>query len=148
MPRAHYINVHAPPGGHRDKWLRAICDQLELGHAHRDRLVAIDAALAAMVAGLTENMKEEEMYITVEFSEAALFGNVDPEEEGINVDTSVANFADAVVNHLYDAYPKAEIKVERSINDRVLVDIENEDEVPAIEAIIDTVWNGDDWMVS
>jgi len=149
MARPNYVNVYVPPDGHREKWLQAVCDRLGLDHEHRDYLVAIDAALAAMVAALTERKGEDRMEITVEFSEAALFGTVDPEEEGIDAAASVANFADALINHLYDAYPDAETEVTTSINDRVMVDgMEDHEEMPWIEDIIDKVFQGDDWITA
>jgi len=88
------------------------------------------------------------MHIKVEFSEDSLFGGYSPENEGYDVAASVAQFAESLENHLYDEYPKAEVEVVTSINDRVLVDgFGDHDEVPWIDQIIEKVFNGDDWAV-
>ena len=60
MPRPNYVNYSVPPGGHRETWLQAVCDGLGLEYEHRDYLVAIDTALAAMVAGVTNQTKGED----------------------------------------------------------------------------------------
>lgn len=86
------------------------------------------------------------MKITVEFSEAALFGSTDTDD--YDVEGSIAQFAESLENHIYDAYPKAEIKITKGINDRVRIDgSDDHEEAPWVNQIIDRVFNGDDWAV-
>ncbi len=85
------------------------------------------------------------MNIKVEFSTDGLFGNADTDE--IDVPTSISQFTDALVNHLYAEYPKAEIEVKQGISDFQEVDGQRDhEEVPWVEQIIEKVWTGDDWL--
>jgi len=86
--------------------------------------------------------------IKVEFSESSLWGSVVAEDDGYDEMASEKQFAESLENHLTEQYPGVRIIVENSINDRVRVDGRTDrDEVQFVEKIIDTVWNGDDWMV-
>lgn len=90
-------------------------------------------------------MKTEKLHIDVQFSEASLWGCTDPEE--YDQVTSEANYMDSLINHIYDAYPDAGVTVQKTINDWVRVGgLADHPETEAIEAIIDTVWNGDSWL--
>lgn len=83
--------------------------------------------------------------ILVEFSSDSLWGNTDPDE--YDASQSEANFAAAVVNHLYNRYPDAEIEVKHGSNDCILVDgMTDHEETPWIEQIVEQVYNGDDWL--
>jgi len=78
------------------------------------------------------------MHIRVQFSQESLFGNNEPRPH---------HFAEALENHLYDEYPGAEIEILEGLAERVSVDgMTDHGEVPWINAIIERVWNGDDWL--
>ena len=82
------------------------------------------------------------MQITIEFSEDALLGNIDPEEMNLDVPASIDSYRENLVNHLYAEYPDAEIEVTKSIHDRIQIDgMTDHDEVPWIEQIVEKVWN-------
>lgn len=62
--------------------------------------------------------------------------------------SALVRFTEALEAWLIHDYPKADITVKQSINDRVMVDgMTDHDEVPRIEQVIDKVWNGDEWLV-
>lgn len=89
--------------------------------------------------------KENQMHIKVEWSTDAIWGSTDPQE--YDWQQSEANFADSLENHLYDAYPTADIQIIKGINDRIQVNGRtDDDEVPWIEQIVSKVWNGDSWL--
>ena len=88
-----------------------------------------------------------QMRITVEFSEAATFGAVDPQGEGIDGEASLRSFRNALESHLCDRYPEAKITVASGITDRVMVDGRGDhNEVPWVENIVGQVWNDVDWL--
>jgi len=58
MSRPGYLNYKIT--GKREAWLVPLCERLNLEPNHFNYAVAIDAALAAMVAGLTENQTKGE----------------------------------------------------------------------------------------
>ena len=85
------------------------------------------------------------MRIKVEFSEDSTMGYTDTDK--IDVSASLIRFAEALTNSLHVAYPKAEIEVAQSINDRVQVDGRTDhDEAPWVSEIVGKVWNGDGWL--
>lgn len=68
--------------------------------------------------------------------------------ETIDIEASLIKFAEALENHLYAAYPMAEIEIVKSINDRVRVNGDTDHaEVPWVSEIVGKVWNGDDWLI-
>jgi len=146
MSRPGYVNYYVQEGEPRQVMLDELCKRLGLGTEHRDRVAALDAAVGiALMRGKGKKMK-----ITVEFSEDSLFGNLDPEAEGYDVPTSVQQFAESLVNHIYHDYPDAEIEVNASINDRVVVDGPDwpypDTVVEDIENLVEIVFNGDSWL--
>ena len=125
---------------------------------------AVRAGLALLEEQLTpqerhaalmrEARKENEMNntvgrIEVEFSEGSLFGGMAQQDiDEWDVKASVDQFAESLMNHLYDEYPDAEIVVNASINDRILVnDWRDHEEIPWIQNIVEKVFSGDSWMV-
>jgi len=94
-------------------------------------------------------MSKQKLTIEVQWSEDSLWGYTDPDE--YNQAQSEANWEESLVNHLYDAYPNAEIHVVKGINDRVMVDDGSgggDDEEPWVDNIVSKVWNGWDWLVA
>jgi len=91
-------------------------------------------------------MPEGKMRIEVQYSTDSLFGVTDPDE--YDERASIAQFGEALTNHLYEAYPEAEITVSHGIGDSVKVDGQQDhEETPWVEDVIARVWNGDDWLV-
>ena len=91
-------------------------------------------------------MSKEKMRIEVQYSTDGLFGSTDPAE--YDEQASIAQFGEALTNHLYEAYPNAEITVTASIIDSVRVNGRaDRDEAELIVPIVEKVWNGDDWLV-
>jgi len=89
----------------------------------------------------------EKMHIKIEWSSSSLWGSTDPEE--YDWEQSEENYEQAVLNHLHDEYPDAEIEIVHGISDRVQVDgQEDHDEVPWIDQVLERVYNGDDWLVA
>ena len=88
------------------------------------------------------------MEITVEFSDSALWGQTDPDEEGYGAEASARKFSRDLLAALAREYPKAEILVKGGINDRHMVD-DREDTAEAenVGEIINEVWESWEWMV-
>lgn len=88
--------------------------------------------------------------IRVRFDEEGLFGADQDaiEAEGTDIAASKARYGEAVTNHLYDAYPAAELDVAEGYPTIEVNGLTDHDEVPWIEQIVERVWNGDDWLVA
>ena len=113
-----------------------------------DELTPDERCAVLLMAALDKMTEEERMHIKYEFSSASLWGDVDPDEEGYDAAASEALFAEEMENHLADAYPDAEIEVIQGISDRIRVDgMEDHDEIPWIEQIVDRVYSGQPWEV-
>jgi hypothetical protein len=93
-----------------------------------------------------EIRKETKMDIRVQWSRDALWGAMDP--AGWDQEESETNYQHAIVDALYDAYPNADIAVERGIIDAVAVDGQRDHpECAAILDIMEKVWNSSDgWL--
>lgn len=93
-------------------------------------------------------MTEQVTDIQVRFSEDELFG-YDPEAlEDTDIAASKVNYINSVVNHLYDAYPNAEVAVAEGPRFApVRVNgLSDHPEVEAVQQLLDVVWNGDSWL--
>lgn len=56
-------------------------------------------------------------YIDVEYSESAMFGSTDPDDENIDVAASLDAFDTQLTPALHQHYPHAKIRIQRGIND-------------------------------
>jgi hypothetical protein len=63
MSRPGYLNVYITEP--RQAWLDGLCERLELEPSHKNYLVAMDAALAAMVAGVMEAEPYGDAYLVI-----------------------------------------------------------------------------------
>ena len=92
----------------------------------------------------------EQMMIRVEFSPAALWGEIEPRNAGYDEQLSQTRFADLLWSEIQECYPGADIEVNESINDRVFVDGDGpdlSDDAQAINEIIHEVWENWSWVV-
>ena len=140
----HSTEDHRPDKGAFAAAVRAGLALLE------EQLTPQERHAALMDAARKENeMNDTVGRIEVEFSEGSLFGGMAQQDiDEWDVKASVAQFAESLMNHLYDEYPDAEIVVNASINDRILVnDWRDHEEIPWIQNIVEKVFSGDSWMV-
>lgn len=134
------------PGEAPQKLTRLAAMDAELQEIHtwlspRQRTLALlDAAAVVRM--------EREMDIRVEFSGAALWGNMDPEAEGYDAQASANKFEETLTEDLENAFPRADVVVEQSINDRHSVDgMEDSDEAADVGEVISRVWRAFVWVV-
>jgi hypothetical protein len=93
-------------------------------------------------------MNEKITHIKIEYSSSAMWGNVDPVEDGWDESESFDAFEEILEATLQEAYPTAKIEIIRGINDQVHIDdYTDHEEMPWVNQIIEKVWNGD-WMVA
>jgi len=86
------------------------------------------------------------MYIEIEYSDAALFG--DGDGEGYDIAASIDKFDEMLLARLEQEYPGAEMEIERGINDRHRVNgLEDHEEAVWVGEIISQVWAGFHWLV-
>ena len=124
------------------------CGQMAEEHREMilDRLEPIERYEALMDA---IERKEKGMRINVEFSDSGLWGSTDPDAEGYDAKASADKFAELVTVQLEQEYPGAEISVENTINDRHMVDDQEDcDEAEDLGEIINQVWESWNWMVT
>ena len=89
------------------------------------------------------------MYIRVEFSDAGLWGETDPDAEGYDAQASASKFAEMLTEELENEFPEADVTVRHTINDRHMVD--GSEDVPGeidwVGEVIDRVYQPFNWMV-
>lgn len=87
------------------------------------------------------------MRVKVEYSPAALFGDVDPAEEGIDEAASMKRYAKQLKKALRrEGYKDA--RVVNTGHDRISIDgMTDHDEAPWIEQVVHRVWDAWDWLV-
>ena len=86
--------------------------------------------------------------ISVTFSSAAVFGDVDPASERIDETASLTNYADGLHAALADHYPGAQVTVTSGLGDHVSVNgWADHAEVPWVEQILERHWSAWTWLV-
>jgi len=85
--------------------------------------------------------------IEVVWTEDTLWGSTDPTE--YNQAESEENYTQSIINYIYADYPNAEIEVSKGNVERVAVNGQTDtNEAEAIRLLVETAWNGDDWLVA
>jgi len=85
--------------------------------------------------------------IEVMWTEETLWGSTDPTE--YDQAQSEGNYTQSIINYIYDEHPAAEIDVAKGDVERVAVNDQTDtDKAEDIRLLIDTVWNGDTWLVA
>jgi hypothetical protein len=120
----------------------------ELTRRFGTKTTALSIALDRAYREETHAMDERITHIKIEYSSAAMWGNVDPVEDGWNEDESLDAFESILDGFLTEDYPDAEIVITRGINDAVTVNHRPGHESQwMVDDIVNKAWSSD-WMVA